>query len=388
MLAATVGFVALALLGHAALWTGVVNRWHATGFPRPVVKGVTAVFYAALAGIPLAVVWYLADRGTASWQWQAGHAPLNWATAYLALCAAYGLVHVPLWALTRWRQRTHPPIVRAGHSRQIDLSRELGAPPTTSPRTRLFCMIPFNQLWQLEVSEYNVEIAGLPPALEGLSICHISDLHFSPRIERAYFDEVVRLTNALQPDLIALTGDVCDKARMIGWVPETLGRMHARLGKFSILGNHDLRTRDVARLRAAISAAQFVDVGGRVENVADAPLSIAGDERPWFRHRAPALDSVSDDRFKILLAHTPDQLAWARQRGFGLMLAGHTHGGQIRFPLVGPVICPSWHGTKYACGFFHEPPTLLHVSRGTASLFPYRLNCRPEITKLVLRRTV
>ncbi len=69
------------------------------------------------------------------------------------------------------------------------------------------------------------------------------------------------------------------------------------------------------------------------------------------------------------------------------MLAGHTHGGQVRFPLVGPIVCPSWHGTKYASGFFHEPPTLLHVSRGTGSYFPYRLNCRPEITKLVLRRT-
>ena len=67
------------------------------------------------------------------------------------------------------------------------------------------------------------------------------------------------------------------------------------------------------------------------------------------------------------------------------MLAGHTHGGQIRFPIAGPVICPSWHGTKYAGGFFHTEPTVLHVSRGTASLFPYRMNCRPELTKLVLR---
>ena len=67
------------------------------------------------------------------------------------------------------------------------------------------------------------------------------------------------------------------------------------------------------------------------------------------------------------------------------MLAGHTHGGQIRFPLIGPVVCPSWHGTRYSSGFFDERPTLLHTSRGTGSLMPLRWNCPPEITKLVLR---
>src|SRR5262249_5702051 len=90
---------------------------------------------------------------------------------------------------------------------------------------------------------------------------------------------------------------------------------------------------------------------------------------------------------KILLAHTPDQITWARRLGFDLMLAGHTHGGQIRFPLIGPVVCPSWHGTRYSAGFYDEPPTLLHTSRGTASLMPLRWNCRPEITKLTLRST-
>lgn len=73
---------------------------------------------------------------------------------------------------------------------------------------------------------------------------------------------------------------------------------------------------------------------------------------------------------------------------FDLMLAGHTHGGQIRFPLLGPIVCPSLHGTKYASGFFEAGPTLLHVSRGTGSLFPYRLNCRPQVVKLVLRSTL
>jgi predicted MPP superfamily phosphohydrolase len=66
-------------------------------------------------------------------------------------------------------------------------------------------------------------------------------------------------------------------------------------------------------------------------------------------------------------------------------VAGHTHGGQICFPLIGPIHCPSWHGVKYASGVFVEPPTVMHVSRGVSSELPIRLNCRPEVTKLVLR---
>jgi hypothetical protein len=187
---------------------------------------------------------------------------------------------------------------------------------------------------------------------------------------------------------VALTGDICDAAVYIDWIPETLTPLEARFGKFFILGNHDLRTHDVQRLRAAVRLAGFADIAGRTESIAEGAMLLAGDERPWFSH-APSnaeLDRAPAEALRVLLAHTPDRLAWARSQRFDLMLAGHTHGGQICFPLIGPVICPSWHGTKYASGFFYEPPTLLHVSRGTASLMPLRINCPPEITKLVLRR--
>ena len=387
MLVASIALVALALVGHAALWVGIVNRWHGTGFPRKLVKSVTLLFYAALFLLPPLGAWQLASVESGAW-WKTGQKPpLNWASAYTVFCAAYGAVHVPLWAWWRWHCGRPLSSVTHRHEQIVNLADKLGAPPTTSPRTRLFCRIPFNQLWQLHVSEYELAVPGLPAELEGLAICHLSDLHFSPRIERSYFDEVVRIANEMQVDLVALTGDVCDKARFIDWIPETLGKVEARVAKFFILGNHDLRTHDVARLRATMQAAGFSDVGGRLTTLDDHPIVVAGNERPWFRQSVPAIDRLPENSLKLLLSHSPDQWAWARQHGFDLMLAGHTHGGQIRFPLVGPVICPSWHGTKYSCGFFAAGPTLMHVSRGTASLFPYRLNCRPEMTKLVLRAT-
>jgi predicted MPP superfamily phosphohydrolase len=89
---------------------------------------------------------------------------------------------------------------------------------------------------------------------------------------------------------------------------------------------------------------------------------------------------------RILLSHSPDQLEWARRHDFDLVLAGHTHGGQIRFPLIGPIIAPSRFGGRYACGVFCEPPTLMHVSRGVSSMFPVRLRCPPELAKLTLVR--
>jgi predicted MPP superfamily phosphohydrolase len=70
------------------------------------------------------------------------------------------------------------------------------------------------------------------------------------------------------------------------------------------------------------------------------------------------------------------------------MLAGHTHGGQIRLPVIGPIVAPSLFGVKYASGVFYEAPTLVHVSRGVSGLDPIRINCPPEVTKLILRAAI
>jgi uncharacterized protein len=387
MLPLTIALACLALLGHAALWVGLVNRWHATGYRRAIIKSVTLAFYAGLLLVPVAALLTWTHTGTAGWQdrvWQ-----LNWASCYAAIAAGYGAIHLPRWAWERWAARRRPSQVRPTANQVVDIERELGYAPRQGLRAAVLSHVPGNQLWQLHVSEFAIRMPRLAEQLEGLRVCHWSDLHLSGRIDRRYFEEIVRLTNQARPDLIALTGDVCDAAACIEWIPETFAPAEARLGKYFILGNHDLRTRDVARLRAAMAQAGFVDLGGRRQTIDEGRIEIAGNERPWFSAPPDEVATAAgraDDRLRILLAHTPDQLAWARAGQFDLMLAGHTHGGQIRFPIVGPVICPSWHGTKYAAGFFDAPPTLLHVSRGTASLLPLRLNCPPEITTLVLSR--
>jgi hypothetical protein len=189
---------------------------------------------------------------------------------------------------------------------------------------------------------------------------------------------------------LAITGDICDFTGGIDWIADIFGSLVAPCGKFFVLGNHDLRTRDLPRVRAAMVAVGFADV-------ATAPVAlelhgrqvlVAGNERPWIHSPDPAVQlraSAAAQPLRILLSHSPDQFRWAQQRDFDLMLAGHTHGGQIRLPWIGPIVCPSLHGIRYAGGTFFAPPTLLHVSRGISSLLPLRLSCPGEITKLILR---
>ena len=296
MLALDVGLVALALLGHAALWVGLVNRWHATGYRRKVVKLLTLPLYAAFLLIPPVVAWglYSSWRGS----WAAEGQGLNWASGYVVFAAAYGAAHSVLWAWRRIKASRLPPGVESLGLRVENLEQRLGFKPVHGPRTTFMSRIPGNQLWQLEIAEFSVRVPGLPAALDGLSICHLSDLHISGRLDQGYYHEVAVLTNELKPDLVALTGDLCDARHLIPWVTETLSPIEARVGKFFVLGNHDLRTRAVDALRAAAEAAGFVDVSGR--HVTPTPeILIAGDERPWFQHapHGPDLpDHMTADR--------------------------------------------------------------------------------------------
>jgi hypothetical protein len=220
-------------------------------------------------------------------------------------------------------------------------------------------------------------------------IAHLSDLHFSGRIGKAYFQEVVRLANELQPDLVAITGDLIDKNDCIDWIPETLGRLQACYGVYFVLGNHDLWI-DHRRLRRTLTDCGLIDVGGRwlPIRVRDESIILAGNELPWF---SPAADLATVPRqstdgrpLRVALCHSPDQFQWCRAGDVDLMLAGHNHGGQIRIPLVGPIFAPSRWGVKYASGTFHSPPTVMHVSRGISGKTPLRMNCPPELGCLVL----
>jgi predicted MPP superfamily phosphohydrolase len=376
----------LALLGHATIWIGLNNRLHAAPLKRSHVKAISALSHFGLAATPIAFGWWLFREGSPIGDWNSALAQRPGLLFYVLLCVGIALVHIPRWLYVRWTVlRQAMPYGR--RLKECDIAERLGYTPVKGVQFTLGRLFPWNESMRVAFTEKETPLNRLPPALDGLRILHLSDLHFSGRVEPAFFHEVVRETNALEPDLLLLTGDLCDKPEYVAWIQQILSPLNARYGKYFILGNHDRRLRDIDSLRKEVVQSGFVDLGGQCEvvEVRGQRVLLAGNEMPWFGPRPQTESAAARADFRVLLSHSPDQVAWARRNGFDLMLSGHTHGGQIQFPLIGPVVCPSWYGVRYACGLFRESPTVVHVSRGLSGLFPIRWNSQPEVTLLVLR---
>jgi uncharacterized protein len=378
----------LTLAGHAFLWIGLVNRLHAVGIRRGIMKSLTLVFFLCAGLIFVVIVWHcvISEKHptTASWGWGVDRVDSEWLLhSYFILCwlalAATLLRFIYLRCLKRLS-----PIVRFHGRRPVELSANSKASACS-----FLARLPCNEILQLELSRWAVDVPRLPPELDGLAIVHLSDLHYTGRIGKAYFQEVVRVCNELKPDIVCITGDIVDRPECIDWIPDTLGRLAARHGVYFILGNHDRKV-DFNRLRHVLQENGLVDLGGRSIKIeiANTPIVLAGNERPWFDgcDRQECLSyGNAGDLLRIALAHTSDQLAWARANDADLMLAGHTHGGQIRIPPIGAIFSPSYTGVKYISGVFYIPPTILHVTRGVSTDMPVRWNCPPEIALLQLR---
>lgn len=380
----------LALVGHAALWLSFGNRMHATGLPRRVVKLFTGtaemVNVAGCLTLAAGAVGYgpaIVGRG--------GYADLPWGPVfYVIFCWLIAAGPVAWWLVQRLTART-PAALRSTRATTHDLGRSLGDRLTLAGIARLGPLFPGNDFLRVEVSEKELSIPRWPSELDGLVIAHLSDLHFTGRIGAAFYEEVIRLAGEMHADLAALTGDLIEHPACLDWAPAILARLRTRWGSWFVLGNHDKRI-DAQATRRHLVSQGLHDLGGRWQTIVcdGQPLLLAGNELPWFGPAAnlagAPVDGPDGQRLpRVLLSHSPDQLPWARQRDFDLVLAGHTHGGQIRLPLLGPIVSPSRFGVRYASGTFHEPPTVMHVSRGLSSETPLRWNCVPEISRLVLR---
>jgi predicted MPP superfamily phosphohydrolase len=259
----------------------------------------------------------------------------------------------------------------------------------------------------LEVTATEIRLPSLPAAWDGVRIAHLSDLHLSRIVPAGYLARCVEATMRAAPDLVLITGDFVTRSG--GWIPclsTLLARLHAPWGVWGVLGNHDHHVS-----AAGVSAA--VEAGGvrmlrnrhtRLERDGE-PLwlvgidSMAGDQyrlsrarlaevdRRMQRHLCEAFAGVDPEGCRILLAHSPDILPLAKSHGVDLVLSGHTHGGQVRLPLLGATVVPSRYGARYAAGLFHEGGAHLYVTRGLGVVrLPVRFLCRPELAILTLRR--
>jgi predicted MPP superfamily phosphohydrolase len=378
--------LAVAAIGHVILWATLVNRLHGMAIERRWMDRATMLSALAMGGLPLVVAGYFWQQGRVEFPADSGVGTIA-AWGYIYLSAAWCVFSVlhRVWLTLHSERRG---ALESNHTARVDLThcdrRQLIAPGIP----RLLGLIPGNQVVDLHVHEKRIAIPRMPAGRE-LRVVHITDLHMSGRITKQYFIEMVAAVNALEPDLVMLTGDLVEREACMNWLPETLGQLRGAAGVYFVLGNHDLRV-DHRRLIERLSELGLIHVGGtwREAVVRDTPIVIAGNELPWFgpapRTSGMPPRDASGLPLRVLLAHAPDQFAWAQRHDFDLMLAGHNHGGQVRLPLVGPILAPSLSGVRYASGTFRRDKTVLHVSRGTGGLTPFRWNCPPEITLLII----
>lgn len=244
----------------------------------------------------------------------------------------------------------------------------------------------WNQVLSLEVNRKSVLVDDLPDALDGLTITHVSDFHLVGVPAKPFFQWVTEQVNKLESDLICVSGDIVDAAKCVDWFANIFGEMQAPYGKYFVLGNHDIRKLERSSLIATLEALQMQWVGdaSHIIDVKGESVRVCGTEMPWADSH-PVIDLDLDVAFSIAVMHSPDPISWARRSNVDLALAGHLHGGQIRLPMVGPVVSPSLHGVRMASGVYRRGSTMLHVSRGLSGLQPIRWRCRPEITQLVIR---
>ena len=367
------------------LCLALVNRAHATGISIRVGKMVYLSVIVIVPGIPILFgYWFWVHAEHLGGAVTFSSLPFA-ALPYLVTCWLAAIASVIHWF---WRL---PPAdsLRSDRRRVFRLLRESELPGAEDHARHFLVRLPGNQVLDLDVVERGLDLRTLPQTLDGFTVLHLSDLHFTGRVPKGYFREMVQICNDLRPDLVVVTGDLVDSSSCVDWIPETLGCLKAEYGCYFVLGNHDVEV-GAQVVRATLEAAGLVDLGGRCVDltVRDGSIVLAGNELPWL---APAADfgqapppTSRGGVFRIALSHSPDQLPWAQRNEVDLLLAGHLHGGQIRIPVVGPIVSPSRYGVRYASGVFHCAPTLMHVSRGISGEVPLRLNCRPEIAKLTL----
>jgi predicted MPP superfamily phosphohydrolase len=243
---------------------------------------------------------------------------------------------------------------------------------------------------RLSIERLDIALPHLTMELDGLRVVQLSDLHLEPYTTAADIEAAVLSANALQPDIIVLTGDfITGNNKAMGLCAEVLSKLVAPLGIYASLGNHDVwhgSSIVVKRLRN-VGIQTLVNEGVTVQHRGQT-LCLAGTDSAWAgRPRLEAaFAKLPKDAPTLLLAHEPDFADTVAAFGRPvLQLAGHSHGGQVRVPVLGSLRTPSW-AKKYIMGHYEVGAMQLYVNRGIGCVgLPMRFACPPEITQITLR---
>jgi predicted MPP superfamily phosphohydrolase len=255
----------------------------------------------------------------------------------------------------------------------------------------------------LQTTTYEIRSSRIPASFDEYCIVQVSDLH-----KQRFGNHQIRLTNAIRnarPDLIAITGDL---TYLGSWDAENIENLARQLKDIApvyfVSGNHDVLHADFQKLLNHLesSGIKILEGESTVIGRGAESITVSGIPDPRvFRQQGgkgktidrwkAALASIGDrlgDRYSVLLSHRPEHFAHYASLGFDLVLAGHSHGGQIRLPFVGALYAPDqgWL-PRYASGVHVSGGTSMIVSRGLGnSWFPIRFLNRPELVVVRLRK--
>lgn len=239
-----------------------------------------------------------------------------------------------------------------------------------------------------KLERLELHFPNLPVELDGLRIGQISDSHLGVRGAERALRWAVRQMQREQPDMIGITGDIVHGEGAVRQIVPLLRDLHAPLGVYAVPGNHDYWAEfdHLNDALAEVGVPLLMNEHRRL-NWHGGELWIVGTDDVW--DGTPDLDTalhgVPLDAFTVLLAHTPYGAPQAARLGIGLQLSGHTHGGHMRLPLLGPLARPRYTD-RFIGGLYELGATKLYVSRGVGGV-PLRLFCRPEAAIVTLRRS-
>jgi predicted MPP superfamily phosphohydrolase len=237
------------------------------------------------------------------------------------------------------------------------------------------------------LDEVEVPVRGLSAQYDGFTLAHISDLHRGLHVSIDAVDRAVRLALSRTVDANVLTGDyISGSAEYAHSCARSLAPLTARRPTLACLGNHDHWT-DADRVSRVLADVGVTVLRNAAYEVNDG-LWIAAVDDVWEGHAdlEGALEEVPDSATVVLLAHEPDYADQVASDGrAALQLSGHSHGGQVWLPFIGPPVLP-YLARKYPRGLYSVGGMSLYVNRGVGLIEPaVRFNCRPEVAILTLR---
>lgn len=253
----------------------------------------------------------------------------------------------------------------------------------------------FYEASQIRIRRQSIVVPNLPRGFDGTVVAVLTDLHHGPFVSLDFVRRAVALANSLSPDLFALLGDFAHKGththEQLPPCMSELANLSAPLGTFAVPGNHDMGKGGAIYREVMAATPQVADLTNRAVPITrnGETLWVAGVDDLWWGKPdlAAALRHVPPGAATLLLCHNPDFAELSPDPRVGLMLSGHTHGGQAYLPGIGAVWLPSRYGSKYCSGLVRGPASQVFVSRGLGEAgVPLRLNCPPEINLLTLTR--